>query len=171
MNITKTTPGDYQEIVSLMNNAYRGENAKKGWTTEADLLGGIRIDTDTLKEMLSSENAAMLKYTNEHNIIEGCVYVDKKIDKLYLGMLTVSPDQQAKGIGKKLMAAAEDYAKENNYTIIQMTVISVREELIKWYKRHGYNDTGATMPFPDDERFGVQKQPLKLIIMEKDIRL
>ena len=86
---------------------------------------------------------------------------------LYLGMLTVSPLQQASGIGKQLLAAAEVYAKEKNYPKVFMNVISVRYELISWYERHGYHNTGETKPFPADDRFGIPSRPLEFIIMEK----
>ena len=51
-----------------------------------------------------------------------------------------------------------------------MSVISIRTELIDWYKKRGYYDTGKTKPFPkDDPAFGIPKQPLEFIILEKDI--
>jgi ribosomal protein S18 acetylase RimI-like enzyme len=95
------------------------------------------------------------------------VYLEKKERGLYLGMLTVSPLQQANGIGKKLLAAAEVFAKEKNCHCIFMNVISVRQELIAWYERHGYNKTEERKPLPADNRFGKPTQPLEFIIMEK----
>ncbi len=169
MNITKATHCDIMQLETLINSAYRGESSKKGWTTEADLLGGIRTDVDTLKQMMAKPDALILKYCHEHNQITGCVYLEKKHNKMYLGMLTVSPILQAKGIGKKLLFAAEEHAHKLNCAAMQMTVISIREELIKWYERHGYFKTGATEPFPSDEKFGIQKQPLEFIVMEKNI--
>jgi hypothetical protein len=41
---------------------------------------------------------------------------------------------------KKLLLEAEVHAKIG-LPKITMTVISLREELIDWYKRHGYADT------------------------------
>lgn len=169
MNISKAIHQDIPQLVTLINSAYRGESSKKGWTTEADLLGGIRTDTYTLEHMMGKENAVMLKIFSGNNVIEGCVYLENKSNKMYVGMLTVSPMLQAKGIGKKLLFAAEKYAHEQNCFTMQMTVISVREELIRWYERHGYYKTGQTQPFPDDEKFGIQKLPLLLVVMEKDI--
>jgi ribosomal protein S18 acetylase RimI-like enzyme len=83
-------------------------------------------------------------------------------------MLTVSPELQGGGIGKKLMQAAEDLAKENDIPKISMTVISVRKELIEYYERRGYKNTGETKPFPmNDPKFGLPKQQLEFIVMEK----
>ncbi len=169
MNISKASAEDIPQLDALINSAYRGESSKKGWTTEADLLGGIRTDADSLQKMISKKDAAILKFCNEDNELTGCVYLEKKDNKMYVGMLTVSPLQQAKGIGKKLLVAAEEYASTQQCSAMQMTVISVREELIKWYERHDYCNTGETQPFPTDEKFGIQKQPLLFIVMEKQI--
>ena len=84
-------------------------------------------------------------------------------------MLTVTPELQAKGIGKQLLAEAENYAKQNACNFITMTVISVRHELIAWYQRHGYLPTGETEPFPTDPKFGLPKQELVFIVMEKSL--
>lgn len=84
-------------------------------------------------------------------------------------MLTVSPELQAKGIGKQLLAAAESMAKSEGCKTIQMTVISVRKELIAWYERHGYAATGETAPFPTDPKFGLPKQSLAFIVLEKQM--
>ena len=89
--------------------------------------------------------------------------------KIYLGMLTVSPALQDRGIGKKLLAAADEYAKQQHCSAIFMTVISVRSELIAWYERHGYKRTGETKPFPTDNRFGMTTQPLEFVVLEKEL--
>jgi GNAT superfamily N-acetyltransferase len=170
MNILPATPGDVPQIVKLVNSAYRGESSKKGWTTEADLLDGVRTDEDSLLEMMKKPGAAFLKYVDENSRINGSVYLQKQQDKLYLGMLTVAPDIQAKGIGKQLLKASEDYALSVNCSSVMMTVISVRKELISWYERHGYKDTGKTEPFPTDVKFGIPKQQLEFIVMEKTLK-
>jgi ribosomal protein S18 acetylase RimI-like enzyme len=170
MTITIAGNKDIDELVSLLNSAYRGESSKKGWTTEANLLkGDLRTDANTLRDLLQTPGATFLKGINEQNQIEACVFLHKKGDKLYLGMLSVSPLIQAKGIGKQLMQAAENYAKENQCSSIFMKVISVRHELIAWYERQGYRRTGETEPFPTDNRFGIPVEPLEFIILEKNI--
>src|SRR5262245_21532953 len=111
--------------------------------------------------------AVLLKYTDDEKI-EGCVYLAKKKSRLYLGMFSVSPLAQGKGIGKKLLAAADQYAKEQNCSSIYMTVITVRLELIEWYERNGYQKTGEIVPFPVDERYGIPAQPLEMLVLEKN---
>jgi len=168
-NISPATKADAEALSALVNSAYRGEGSKKGWTTEADLLGGQRTDANALNKMMAQQDSSILKYTDENGQITGCVYLHKKNEKLYLGMLTVAPELQAKGVGKLLLAAAEQHAKARGCSAITMTVISVRHELIGWYERHGYQATGETEPFPADPEFGLPKQQLHFIVMEKSL--
>ncbi len=159
---------DIPSLVTLVNSAYRGDAARKGWTHEADLISGtVRIDENALKEIIQKSDSMLLKCTNDKGELIGCVYLDKQKDKLYLGMLSVSPDIQAKGVGKRLLQAAEDYAYQQQVYRIVMTVIDVRKELIAWYGRNGYMDTGMREPFPDDGRFGIPKTPLEFVVLEK----
>lgn len=170
MPITIAEVKDIPLLVSLMDTAYRGENSKQGWTSEADLFSGERrTDEATVSRIMNKPGAVFLKYLDEQGIIEGCVLLHKKQDKLYLGMFSVSPSAQGKGIGKKILAAADDHARKQGCLLIYMTVITIREELIAWYERHGYKKTGSTIPFPVDERFGIPKQPLEMIVLEKQL--
>ena len=171
MPIITATPDDIPALVSLLNSTFRGDASKKGWTTEADLLkGDLRTDEVTLAKLMQTPGAVFLKYVNEDNNIDGCIFLEKKDSRLYLGMLSVSAMIQAKGIGKQLMAAATEHAVRHQCSSIFMRVISVRRELIAWYERQGYINTGKTEPFPTDQRFGIPTQPLEFIIMEKEIQ-
>jgi N-acetylglutamate synthase-like GNAT family acetyltransferase len=160
---------DIPQLVSLVNSAYRGDSSKKGWTTEADLLDGIRTDEEALGKMIRQPDSVILKFTNNHNDLVGCVNLQKQGDKMYLGMLTVSPYIQAQGIGKEIVKIAEEYATQQGCSSVVMTVITVRHELIKWYERRGYHQTQEKRPFPKDPRFGIPKQPLEFVVMEKQL--
>lgn len=168
MPVTISVKEDIPALVKLLNNAYRGEESKKGWTTEADMVAGdLRTDEVNLKELMELPDAAFLKFTNAKNEIEGCVFLHKRQGKIYLGMLSVSPGLQAKGIGKQIMAAAELFAKEQGCPAVFMRVISIRHELVAWYERQGYNKTGEIQPF-DDTKFGTAKQPIEFVVMQKE---
>ncbi len=165
--ITPASPADIPALNVLVNSAYRGDSSRRGWTTEADLLDGVRTDETGLQSMLANHQATILKYEEAGQLL-GCVYLEQKGDRLYLGMLTVSPEAQAGGIGKRLMAAAEQLARDWHCRAVRMTVIPQRHELIAFYERRGYQATGETEPFPmDDPRFGLPKQPLSFIVLEK----
>lgn len=169
LNISKASIQDIANIVTLVNGAYRGEGSKAGWTTEADLLDGIRITEQGLQAILDKEEATILKAEDATGKIVGCVHLELQADALYLGMLTVNPEMQNAGIGKKLLSASEAFAQASNRNLIHMSVITVRDTLIAWYMRHGYQQTGKKLPFPDDPKFGLPKQPLEFMILEKHL--
>lgn len=167
--IEKATAKDVSSLNELINSAYRGESSKKGWTTEANILEGKRTTEAELTEIIRDKKNIILKYS-ENNQITGCVMLKKKENELYLGMLTVSPELQNSGIGKKLLQQAEILASELGLSKIVMTVISVREELISWYKRRGYVDTGAREPFPVSTVFSqISNETLEFMVLEKRI--
>jgi ribosomal protein S18 acetylase RimI-like enzyme len=170
LHFSFATEADLPYLNQLVNSAYRGEAAKKGWTTEAGFLDGIRTDEDALYKMIQEPGSVILKCSNNKNELVGCVYLQKQEVKMYLGMLTVSPFVQAQGIGKELLKAAEDYAIAQDCSLIVMTVITVRNELIQWYERRGYQQTEERKPFPKDPRFGIPKQPLEFLVMKKSLR-
>lgn len=169
MSITPATLTDVPELVVLINSAYRGESSKKGWTTEANLIGGQRIGEEELTEQMSDANAIILKHTDEDGTITGCVYLQKRAEKLYLGMLTVSPTLQANGLGRRLLEAAEDYARSINYQTITMTVITARTELLEWYERRGYAKTGEVIPLNITERNGILTRPVEMFKLDKTV--
>lgn len=167
--ISVATVNDIPQLLLLINNAYRGDEAKKGWTHEADLIDGTkRTDGSALEALIQKTNAVILKCELDNKIV-GCVFLEKQVNKLYLGMLSVSPAIQAQGIGKKLLKAADNYASQNGCVAIEMTVISVRKELIAWYERNGYQKTTKRAPFPDDGKFGNPRQQLEFIYLEKHL--
>lgn len=169
MSIIPATLTDVPELVVLINSAYRGESSKKGWTTEANLIGGQRIDNEGLAEQMNDPDATILKYTNHDGQITGCVHLQKRGEKLYLGMLTVSPTLQANGLGRLLLQAAEDYARSIHYHTITMTVITTRTELLEWYERRGYAKTGEVIPLNITERNGILNQPVEMFKLEKTV--
>jgi ribosomal protein S18 acetylase RimI-like enzyme len=167
--ISTVTASDIKDLVALVNSAYRGDSSKKGWTTEAELLEGVRTDHHTLLEQINQPGHTILKAVNSNQELIACVSLEEKDNKLYLGMLTVKPTIQATGIGKKMLEAAENCAISKNLYCIEMTVISVRSELIAYYERRGYYKTGEKRDFPTDPKFGIKKRELDFIVLEKKL--
>ncbi len=157
-------------IEQLLNKAYRGPQSTKGWTTEAHLIAGdIRTNQTDLLLHFNAPNSVFLLYINATNQIAGCVNLQLIDNKLYLGMFAVSPLLQGDGIGKHLLIAAEEYAGFVNCKSIYMTVISVRTELINWYKRNGYEETGQVVPFEENAHSGKHLQKLEFMYLEKQL--
>ena len=168
--ISFASVSDIISIKDLLNTAYRGEESKQGWTTEADVIAGdIRADEAMLQQVLQQSGSVFLIYKDEQQKLIGCVNLQQHSSKIYLGMFSVSPLQQGSGIGKQILQAAEEYAKHLQCDVIYMSVISVRTELINWYMRHGYRDTGERKPFVEDNVTGKHLQPLEFMTLEKSI--
>lgn len=169
-NISIATLKDAAAITALLNSAYRGEDSKKGWTTEADLIAGdVRTTVESLSKVMQQHNSVILKVVDENNNIIGCVNLQKHEAKIYLGMLSVSPVLQNAGIGKQLLAAADEYALQQKCSSIYMTVITQRTELINWYKRNGYVDTAERKPFIEDGETGKHLTKLEFIVLDKKL--
>ncbi|MBK8520160.1 MAG: GNAT family N-acetyltransferase [Chitinophagaceae bacterium] len=169
-DIEFATIADIAALKNLLNNAYRGEESKKGWTTEADLIAGdTRTDEAMLEQVMEQSGSVFLIYKDAQQKIIGCVNLQQHDDKLYLGMFSVSPKFQGGGIGKKILHAAEEYARHLHKKAIYMSVISLRTELINWYMRHGYADTGERKPFVEDGITGKHLKPLEFMILEKTL--
>ncbi len=169
MTFRKADINDIHKLTELVNSAYRGEGSKVGWTTEADLLGGQRTDADKISEMISDADS-QIELAIEEGELQGCIYIKKHHEYVYFGMLTVRPTLQNKGAGKLLLSRLEDLTRKWGYQKIRMTVISQREELIAFYQRRGFNFTGETEPFPEnDPRFGLPKTKLIFHVFEKNL--
>ena len=168
--ITLAGEADLPRILDILNAAYRGKISEKGWTSETHLIAGeVRTTLAILKETFQMPGSVFLKYTGEDGIISGCVNLQQKPEGIYLGMLAVYPTLQAAGTGRQLMHAAEEFAKAAGCTKIFMTVISVRHELIEWYSRRGYSDTGRREAFEEDGIHGTHLQQMDFAVLEKQL--
>jgi ribosomal protein S18 acetylase RimI-like enzyme len=170
IKISIATAEQADEITALVNSVYRGENAKKGWTTEADFLEGIRITPEKIKEIIDSENNVIINAVEGDKII-GCVQLEKKGNHTLLGMLSVDVDYQNKGIGKVLITECERYTKEvYKCDEIKMKVIGKRKELIEYYERRNYLVTGEREDFgAEGDTFGETKEKLYFEILSKKL--
>lgn len=158
-------------LIALVTSAYRGDASRVGWTTEADLLDGARIDAEGIQADLDRPRSTILLAERGDQLV-ACAHVADVDGKGYFGMFSVDPAQQGGGVGKQLMDAAEAHAaREWKVPVMQMTVIDVRDELIAFYERRGYQRTGIKKPFPyGDERFGIPKRDdLRFEILEKPL--
>lgn len=153
--LTRAVEADYPEIIALTNRAYRQPEGQASWKVET-LVGGQRIDEALLRDDLAAPGAQLLIWRDGDGEHMGHVRLDEgKGGVWFLAMLTVRPDRQDAGLGRALLAAAEDFARARGGRRMNMTVLHQRDALIAWYGRRGYAATGQTKPFPyGDERFG-----------------
>lgn len=151
-----TSDDDVNAIVKLVRSAYRGEESRAGWTTEADLLDDERIDATGIRGKIEAPNAVILLAHDEEGKLASCCEViggkgdDGKLG--YFGLFSVDPTRQNGGIGRQVLAEAEGYVRRTfGATRMEMTVIWVRDDIIAWYVRRGYKKTDETRPFPYHE--------------------
>ncbi|RAK58156.1 GNAT family N-acetyltransferase [Phenylobacterium deserti] len=174
MPLFPATPADLTDVATLVNSAYRGDSSRQGWTTEADLLGGQRTDPQTLARDLAAEPGAallVLRETAAGPALGTAWLQPAEGETWYVGMLTVRPELQDRGLGRGLLEAVEGAALERGARRLRMTVINLRETLIAWYLRRGYQPTGETEPFPyGDARFGLPlRDDLHFVVLEKPL--
>src|SRR6185437_5693400 len=174
MTLDPATPDELPAIAALVNGAYRGEGARRGWTTESDYIDGQRTDPATLRADLEANPAARLLTLRDEpgGALLGCVWLEPaEAGVWYLGMLTVRPDLQDRRLGRSLLEAAEQVAADGGAQRIRMTVVNLRAELIDWYERRGYALTGERRPFPYDEpQFGIPRRAdLEFVVLERTL--
>jgi ribosomal protein S18 acetylase RimI-like enzyme len=175
MIVENAHESDIEEIAALVNSAYRGESSRTGWTTEADLLSGQRVDAAGLRADLSLKPTAMVLTMRAlaGGEILACVWLEQAgPNHFYLGMLAVRPTLQAGGLGRALLEEAEGRAKAAGARAMQLTVIAQRDALIAWYERRGYARTGVIKPFPyGAPRVGEPRRlDLRLVELERPLR-
>jgi len=163
------THADTEAVVALVESAYRGDASRAGWTTEADLLDGRRTDADDITACIERDRSLILLGERGGELL-ACAHVAIEDSNGYFGMFSVRPTLQGGGVGKAMLAEAERLARDEwQLPAMRMTVIDIRNELIAFYVRRGYQRTGILKPFPyGDERFGVPKRDdLRFEVLEK----
>ncbi|WP_019544627.1 GNAT family N-acetyltransferase [Streptomyces sulphureus] len=150
---------DVDALVALVESAYRGESSRRGWTTEAGLLDGQRTDREGVLAVVEDERSRLVAVEADGELV-GCCQLEHRGAQSYFGMFAVSPERQAEGVGRAVLAEAERRARaEWGAEEMLMTVIEQRADLLAWYERRGYRRTGARSPFPyGDERFGLPRR-------------
>ena len=173
LSFRPATLADIPAVIALVTSAYRGDVSRQGWTTEADLLDGQRIEAEVLRQDIERPRSQVIlaeRADAEGMLLLACVHVAADDGAGYLGMFSVRPDGQGRGVGKQVLREAERFARQDlQLPAMRMTVIDVRDELIAFYERRGYHRTGIIKPFPyGDQRFGIPKRDdLRFEVLEK----
>ncbi len=172
VHFRRATRDDVAAIVSLVNSAYRGPSSRAGWTTEADLLDGQRTDAEEISRLVEKNDSLILLCLCRSEIV-GSVHLEK-VDAIsaYLGMLVIKPVLQGQGLGSRFMSEAEEIARIDwDVANMQIQVITLRYELIAYYQRRGYRNTGEIRLFPaSNPKFGLPKvDGLMFEVLEKSL--
>jgi len=173
MELVAAEEKDFAEVVELANIAFRKTGDGASWNVES-AIAGDRLHASMLREDLATKPGSVLLLLRDEPTgpLHGTVWLEPKSDDTwYLGLLTVRPDQQTRQLGRSILAAAEEYARERGATTMRMTVLNVREPLLAWYLRRGYALTGETQPFPyGDDRFGKPlRDDLEFVVLSRTL--
>jgi GNAT superfamily N-acetyltransferase len=153
LSIRPAVIADAESLAALINSAFRVEQPFiDGDRTSPD---GVRAYMEKGKFLLAEDSAGLA----------GCVYIEPRGDRGYLGLLGVDPRRQRTGLGRKLMAAAEDFFRHAGCLGVDLRIVSARTPLPAFYSHLGYVETG-TAPFPHDVQ---AKIPCHYILMSKAI--
>jgi GNAT superfamily N-acetyltransferase len=172
MSLVAATAADVDAVVALVESAFRGEASRAGWTTEADLLDGRRTGPDEIGAIVADPDQVILLSREADGSLVASVNLRRHGEAAWLGMLAVKPVLQGGGLGRRVVAAAEDWAGANWASRrMRMKVIVQRRELIAWYERRGYRSSGETAAFPyGDARFGLpRRDDLSFVVLEKPL--
>lgn len=153
MSFRHATSDDAAALAALINLAFRCETFfHKGDRTNPDQ---VRILIQKGSFLIAEDDSGIF----------GCVYLEKRGDRYYLGLLSIDPRRQHSGEGSRLMDAAEDYCRKNHAKAIDLLIVNLRTELPPYYARRGYVATG-TAPWPADVE---TSQPCHFITMSKEL--
>jgi predicted N-acetyltransferase YhbS len=131
IHFREATIDDRALLIALINSAFSVET----------FLEGPRTDQARLTAMM--EKGDILLAEDSHGKPLASVYMERRGTRGYLGMLAVDPAQQGKGLGRRMVEAAEDQFRRMGCEAVDITVLSLRPELPPIYRRFGYVETGA----------------------------
>jgi ribosomal protein S18 acetylase RimI-like enzyme len=160
---------DASAVASLIERAYRGSEAAKGWTNESAILTGPRSSVREIERLVrDADSRFVLAIANGE--VAGCALIQKYGEGAYFGMFAIDPGLQQAGLGKMLVARCEVDAKKLwQARYLRLTVISLRDELIAWYERRGFVVTGEHEPFPFRPAAGAVRTDFDLVVLQKPL--
>lgn len=143
---------DIPKLVDLINAAYRQQHGNS-WTSEAEIVTGQRINTAQLEHALSQDNVQLWTAIQDGEIV-ACIGLTFNEHDVEIGTFCIAPHLQNQGIGKQVLDFAENYVrqqislKHQHLNDFVMWVLNVRTELIAYYERRGYVQTGMIDDYP-----------------------
>lgn len=155
MDIRFATEFDLPGLTALINRAFK---------VEAFFIVRDRL---SLEEARAFFQKGRFLVADEQGALAGTVYVELRGDRSYLGLLSVDPDLQKSGLGRRMMAAAEEFAREMGSHHMDLTVVNLRTELPPLYRKLGYSENGTEPIRP--EMAARVTQPCHFIKMTKPL--
>lgn len=146
---------DENALLGLINRAFR---------VESFFIRGDRLTAQRLREHMQTGRFLVAE---ENGAILACVYVELHGEAAYFGLLSIDPARQKTGLGRRMVAAAEEFAREMGARRMDITVVNLRTELPPYYRKLGYELSGIE-PIRD-EMIPRVTQPCHFIRMSKPL--
>lgn len=166
------TLDDAPQLHAMVESAFRAEDSRQDWTADMKLGECFRLDIKEVITQINKPDGEILMAIDNNNALVGSVDVFKRSDDLArISMLAVDQSYQRGGIGRQVLAYAEDYCQKTwGVNKLGLNALSTRRELIMWYMRRGYEKTGETWPFPRDRVTELDlPEDLCFVELEKDV--
>jgi GNAT superfamily N-acetyltransferase len=122
---------DRARLIPLINAAFAIET----------FLEGTRTDEERLAAAM--RKGSILLAEDGGGRLLGCVYAEMRGERGYLGQLAVDPAHQGAGLGRLIVEAAEEHLRRQGCAAVDISVLSLRPELLPIYRRFGYVETGV----------------------------
>ena len=152
--IRKATESDLSALTRLINAAF---------VVEQVAFDGDRVDELGVRRYMSRGHFLLAEVARS---LLGCVFVEQREDRCYLGLLSVEPSQQGRGLGRRLVTAAEELALSLGSRVMDLRIISPRaDQLLPFYQRLGYTFV-RNEPYPPEV---VAKIPSHYLLMSKPL--
>jgi GNAT superfamily N-acetyltransferase len=145
---------DAEGLMDLINAAFR--------KAESFIIDRDRVDLQVVQLLLAKGEFLV---ADDEDALAGCVYLELRGERAYLGLLSVDPARQKAGVGSMLMREAERRCAKVGCRFMDLRIIDLRKDNHAFYKRRGYVETG-TEPFPSDL---AAKLPCHFVNMSKPL--
>jgi N-acetylglutamate synthase-like GNAT family acetyltransferase len=155
MELRFADAADLPAITQLINQAF---------SVELFFKAGDRITQEEVQALFQKGRFLVLEESSQ---IEGCVYVELRGERAYMGLLSTNPKRQRSGIGTRLTAAVEEFARESGCRFMDLRVVNLREELPLIYRKFGYEVTGTQDVATEASQHFTR--PAHFIIMSKEL--
>ncbi|CAI7627834.1 unnamed protein product [Penicillium glandicola] len=143
LNFRVATEEDAPQVHQLVESAYSAKDSRKDWTDDLGLLSNFSLDIQEILDVITKPDSAMLMATNNQNILVGSIGTSKR-DTNHARIFTfaVDPSQVCRGIGRQVLAYAEEYCQRTwGVTTAGLNALSRRPQILSWYSRQGYKET------------------------------
>ncbi len=135
MKIRPAVAADRDRLIPLINAAFAAAE---------QFMTGPRTDPERLADVM--RRGTILLAEDDAGALVASVYTEVRGERGYVGMLAVDGARQKAGVGRRMMEAAEDFMREKGCVAVDITVLSLRPELLPLYRKLGFVETG-TEPF------------------------